>query len=210
MRLFDYQAAPSPRRVRIFLAEKGIEVPTVQVDLGERAQFEPGFAEINPAHVVPALELDDGTIIAESVAICRYFEALQAEPALFGSTPVEQARVEMWHRRVELDGLLHCRDAFRNKVRGMAGRALPGYAEGMAQIPALVERAAMCLGLFFDRLDGQLRDNAWIAGDRYSIADIAGLVMTDFATRLKLGPAERHEAVARWYRDVSSRPSAAA
>ncbi len=210
MILYDYKPAPSPRRVRIFLAEKGIVVPTQQVDLGTHAQFSDEFAAVNPAHVVPALELDDGTVIAESTAICRYFEALQPDPPLFGSTPVEQARVEMWHRRIELDGLLHCRDAFRNKVAGMAGRALPGYAEGMEQIPALVERATACLRSFFETLNAQLGEQEFVAGPDYSIADIAALVMTDFAKRLKLGPTPEQDGVAGWYARVNARPSAAA
>lgn len=210
MILYDYQGAPSPRRVRIFLAEKGIVVPTQQVDLAAGAQFDEAFSRINPAHQVPALVLDDGTLIAESVAICRYFEALQPDPPLFGATPAEQGAVEMWHREVEFNGLLHCRDAFRNKVAGMAGRALPGTQDEVAQIPDLVDRAAAGLARFFRRLDERLGDSTWLAGDRYSIADIGALVMVDFATRLKLGPGPDQKGVARWYAAASSRPSAAA
>ncbi len=210
MLLYDYHGAPSPRRVRIFLAEKGIEVATQQVDLATMAQFDDEFARINPARQVPALRLDDGTVISESVAICRYFEALHPEPPLFGATPREQGLVEMWHRDVEFNALLHCRDAFRNKVRGMAGRALPGSRDGVEQIPALVDRAVACLAAFFERLDQRLTESEWLAGERYSIADIGALVAVDFATRLKLGPQTTQDGIARWYAAVSSRPSAAA
>lgn len=208
--LYDYAGAPSPRRVRIFLAEKNLSVDSVQVDLASGEQFGAAYREINPDCVVPALRLDDGTVIGESVAICRYFEALHPQPALFGGTPLAQARIEMWQRRIETDGLLHARDAFRNRVAGMAGRALTGQPDGIEQIPALAERAAVMLAKFFVRLDRQLEQHDWIAGDAYSIADISALVLTDFASRLKLAPATTLRALADWHARASARPSAAA
>jgi glutathione S-transferase len=141
MKLYDFAPAPNPRRVRIFLAEKGIEVPTEQVDLRARAQHEPAFVARNPSATVPVLELDDGTCISESVAICRYFEALQPEPPLMGEGAREQALVEMWQRRMEIDGMMAAGEAFRNATPGFKDRALAGTAP-VAQIAELAGASA--------------------------------------------------------------------
>lgn len=208
--LYDYQQAPSARRVRIFLAEKGVQIPTRQVDLAQMAQFAEDYRAINPWAVVPALRLADGTVIGESMAICRYIEACSPTPSLFGESALEQAQIEMWQRRVEQDGLAHCRDVFRNQVPGLAGRALQGFEEGIEQIPALVTRGTHCLKDFFATLDRQLQDNPFVAGDRYSVADITALVTADFAQRLKTGYADKHQALKKWHSAVKGRPSAAA
>ena len=139
MKLYEFKAAPNPRRVRIFLAEKGIEVPTVQVDLQNREQHTPEYLARNAMGGVPTLELDDGSHISESVAICRYFEELQPEPHLMGSTPEEAGRIEMWNRRMELNGFTAAGEAFRNAVPAFADRALPG-TDPVAQIPDLAQR----------------------------------------------------------------------
>lgn len=209
MKLYDYPAAPSPRRVRIFLAEKGIEVPTEEVDLRAGKQLTEEFRRLNPQCVVPYLVLDDGTGICESLAICRYFEALHPEPALFGATPLEQAMVEMWSRRAELEGYLAVGEAFRNATPGFKGRALPG-PDGYEQIPALVERGRARTLRFFDLLDERLADSAFLAGERFSVADITALVTVDFARWIKLELPETHANARRWYDAVTARPSAAA
>jgi glutathione S-transferase len=151
MKLYDCTTAPSPRRVRIFLAEKGISVPTVQVDLRNGEQFSPAFRAINPECTVPVLELDNGTRIADILAICRYFEELYPEPRLMGRTAEQKAVIEAWQRRLERDGFYATMEAFRNSTPGLKGRALPG-PESYEQIPALAERGRMRIQHFFTLL----------------------------------------------------------
>ncbi|RZV36825.1 MAG: glutathione S-transferase [Chromatiales bacterium] len=209
MKFYDCTTAPSPRRVRIFLAEKGIELDTVQVDLGSGEQLGDAFRKVNPDCVVPALELDDGTCLSEVTAICQYLEELYPEPGLLGTTSLERAQVSMWNAKVEQLGLMSMMDAFRNSAKGLVGRALPG-PESYAQIPELAERGRQRVLQFFSRLDDQLADNAFVAGDRFSVADISALVLVDFAGWVKLPVPEGATHVSRWYAEVSKRPSAAA
>lgn len=209
MKFYDCQTAPSPRRVRIFLAEKGIELETVQVDLGKGEQFSEEFQEVNPDCVVPALELDDGSCISEVIAICQYVEDLNPEPALLGNSPEERARVSMWNAKVEQLGLLSMMDAFRNASKGLVDRALPG-PESYAQIPELAERGRKRVLQFFYRLNDQLAGNAFLAGDVYSIADISAMVLIDFAAWIKIAIPDDAGDLKRWYGEVSKRPSAAA
>jgi glutathione S-transferase len=209
MRFYDCRTAPSPRRVRIFLAEKGVDIETVQIDLGKGEQFSENFRKVNPDCVVPALELDDGSAISEVVAICQYLEELHPQPPLLGGSPEERARVSMWNAKVEQLGLWAMMDAFRNSAQGLADRALPG-PEAYAQIPELAERGRKRVVRFFERLDDQLADNTFVAGGNYSIADIAAMVFVDFAGWIKIAIPDQAVHVARWYADVSKRPSAAA
>jgi glutathione S-transferase len=209
MKLHEFKAAPNPRRVRIFLAEKGIEVPTVQIDLQSREQHSQEFLARNMMGGVPTLELDDGSHISESVAICRYFEELQPEPALMGSTPAEAGRIEMWNRRMELNGMAAAGEAFRNASPAFVDRGLPG-TDPVAQIPDLAQRGLERLPRFYADLDEILADRDYIAGDNYSIADITALVAIDFAGWVKVQPDEGLANLAEWYGRVSSRPSATA
>ena len=209
MKFYDCTTAPSPRRVRIFLAEKGIELDTVQVDLGSGEQLGDAFRKVNPDCVVPALELDDGTCLSEVIAICQYLEELHPEPRLLGATSLERAQVSMWNAKVEQLGLLSMMDAFRNSAKGMVGRALPG-PESYEQIPELAERGRQRVLQFFSRLDDQLADNEFVAGDRFSVADISALVLVDFAGWVKLPVPEGAQHLSRWYAEVAKRPSAAA
>ncbi|MGH7073459.1 MAG: glutathione S-transferase family protein [Stellaceae bacterium] len=209
MKLYDFALAPNPRRVRIFLAEKGIEVPKVQVDLREKAQLKPEFLKINPFATVPVLELDDGRSIAETVAICRYFEAVHPEPHLFGRDPYELAITEEWQRHVENDGFLAVGEAFRNSLEGFKGRALTGQ-QGYEQIPELAVRGRERTMRFFELLDRRLGDLEYIAGKHYSIADITTLVAHDFGVRAKALVTDAMPNLKRWYAAVSSRPSAKA
>lgn len=209
MKLYDCKTAPSPRRVRIFLAEKGIDVETVQVDLASGEQYGEAFRRINPDCVVPALELDDGSCISEVLAICQYFEELQPEPPLMGQGIEGRARVMMWVAKVEQQGLLSMADAFRNAAKGLKGRAVTG-PDAYEQIPELAERGRRRVVQFFHRLDEQLADNRFVAGDAFSMADISALVLVDFARWVKLDMPEGAAHLARWYGEVSARPSAAA
>lgn len=209
MKLYDYPRAPNPRRVRIFAAEKGIELEMVPVDLGAREQMRDEFRAVNPRQAVPALLLDDGTLLTESVAICRYLEDLHPTPALFGTGPKGKAIVEMWHRRVELEGMQAVADAVRNSVEFFAGRAIPGPVD-FEQIPALAERGLRRVDLFHAMLDEQLADSEYIAGPEYSVADIAALVACDFAKVVKKRVSGETPHLKRWHEAVSGRPSASA
>lgn len=209
MKFYDCQTAPSPRRVRMFIAEKGIEIETVQVDLGAKEQFSDAFQAVNPDCVVPALELDDGSFLSEVLAISDYLEAKFPEPALLGTSDEERARILMWNIKVEQQGLMAIADAFRNSAKGFVDRAVPG-TEAYAQIPELAERGRRRVQQFFKRLDEQLADHEYVAGDAFSIADISAIVTVDFAGWIKLTVPDDAANVRRWYDLVSSRPSASA
>jgi glutathione S-transferase len=209
MKFYDCKTAPSPRRVRIFMSEKGIEIETVQVDLGSGEQFGDAFRAINPDCVVPALELDDGSCISEVVAICHYLEAQHPEPSLLGTTDEERARILMWTIKVEQQGLWSAADAFRNSAKGLKERAATGLV-GYPQIPELAERGRGRVEQFFLRLDDQLADNEFVAGDRYSIADIAAMVVVDFAAWIKVSVPDDAMNMRQWYESVSARQSARA
>lgn len=209
MKLYDNSTAPSPRRVRIYLAEKGIEVPRVEVDLRNVEQHSGEFRKINPNCTVPVLELDDGTLINESLAICRYFEELCPDPPLMGVDARDKALVTMWDRRMELDGYLAASEGLRNWARGFKGRALTGTA-GVEQIPELAERGRARVERFFDLLEGRLAESEFIAGPRYTVADITALCTVDFAGWMKLYLPDAHANARRWHDAVSVRPSAKA
>ncbi len=209
MKFYDCKTAPSPRRVRIFLAEKGVDVEAVEVDLAAGEQFSDEFRAVNPDCVVPALELDDGTCLSEVIAICQYLEEQYPEPPLFGSDPLERARISMWNAKVEQQGISAVADAFRNKVRGLQGKAVTG-PESYEQIPELAERGRRRVLQFFRRLDGQLADHRYVAGDKFSIADISAMVAVDFAHWSKIDMPDDAANLRRWYGEVAARPSAKA
>ena len=210
MLLHDCKTAPNARRVRMFAAEKGIELPSRQVDLKAGEHLGAEFLRLNPDGTVPVLELDDGTAISESVAICQYLEELHPEPPLMGVDAIDRARVTMWQRRMEQHGLWAVAEAFRNQAPGLRDRALPG-PRPVAQIPALAERGRQRCGWFLEDLEARLSRVAFVAGERFTIADITALVAVDFARRAAGTelPAEGR-GLARWYREVGGRPSAAA
>src|ERR1700746_1599138 len=207
MKLYDYQLAPNPRRVRIFVAEKGITVPTVQVDLRAGEQFTPEFRSINPECTVPVFEFDDGRRIAEVIAICLYFELAHPEPVLMGVGAQDRAIVADWHHRIERQGFWAVGDAFRNSAPGLKGRALPG-PDDYAQIPALAERGRARVARFFEMMDRELAGREYVAGDRYTIADIMALVTVNFAARIHLMVPEGCVHLRRWHQAVNARPSA--
>jgi glutathione S-transferase len=202
MKIYDSQGAPNPRRVRVFLAEKGLNIPFEPVDIGKAVNRQPDFLKINPLAGVPVLELDDGTHISESVAICRYFEETNPEPPLFGVGAKERASVEMWNRRIELAVMIPIADAFRQRHDFFKGRIrqLPEYAE-VQKLNAL-DRLAW--------LDGELAHRQFIAGDRFSIADITALIAVDFGRVSKIAINPEQKNLARWHAEVSARPSAKA
>ena len=202
MKLYDSSTAPSPRRVRIFLAEKGIDVPTQQVDIGKRVNLEPDFLAKNPLGKVPVLELDDGTHLSETVAICRYLEGTHPTPPLMGVDPSDAAVVEMWQRRMEFEVAIPIMQCFQNTHDYFKGRItqVPDYGE-VCRATAL-ERLAW--------LDQVLGEREFVAGERYSIADITLLVGIDFGRVVRLRIPPEHKNLTRWHEAVSSRPSAQA
>ncbi len=184
MKIYNSPTAPNPRRVRVFLAEKGVQVPYEDVDIGKAVNRQPEFRKKNPMAGVPVLELDDGTCIAESVAICRYFEELHPEPNLFGVGAKERAQVDMWNRRMEFNLLQPIADSFRQRHEFFKGS--------------------------LKWLDGELANRKFIAGDRFTIADITAMIAVDFGRVSKIGIKPDQKNLARWHAEVSARPSAKA
>jgi glutathione S-transferase len=203
MKLYSASRAPNPRRVLIFLAEKGLSVPVSEVDLGALEQRSGEFTALNPFQRTPVLALDDGAIICESIAICRYFEELHPEPPLFGVGALERAMVEMWQRRLELGLLVHIANAFRHAHPFMAKMETPQIAE-LARTSAAKALDAMAI------VDRELKDRPFIAGDRFSVADITGLVALDFTKVARIAIPEEFADLRRWRDELAARPSAKA
>jgi glutathione S-transferase len=203
MKLYDGGRAPNPRRVRVFLAEKGITVPTEQVDLGALQQRSDAYTAINPMQRVPALVLDDGTVITESIAICRYFEVLQPDPALFGRGALDVALVEMWNRRAELHLLFHVASVFQHLHPAMKQMVSP-------QVPEWGEANKPRVMTFLHFLDRELKTRAYVAGAHFTVADITAMIAVDFMRPAKLTVPENLTNLKRWYQEVTARPSAAA
>jgi len=203
MKILQTQTAPNPRRVRIFLAEKGIDVPYEELDLMKGALKTPEFAKLNPLQRVPVLVLDDGTPIAETMAICRYFEETQPQPALFGTGARELAIVEMWNRRMEIHLLQCVAHAFRHLHPAMAQLEVPQVsAWGEANKPRVLEMLAT--------MDRELAERPYIAGQAFSVADITALVGVDFMRVARIQRPPELKNLARWHTEVSARPSAKA
>ena len=209
LKLYHSTASPNSRRVRIFLAEKGLKVPLVGVDLGKGEQHSASYRAINPRRVVPTLVLEDGTAIGEVPAIMRYLDEAFPQKPLLGATPKDKGLIAMWERRAELEGFAAVMEGVRNKLSGLKGRAIAGKHD-YEQIPALVERSVQRVRNFFDDFNAQLEQAPFIAGERYSAADITTLVTLDFAKALEVTTQPQHAALKRWYETISGRPSAAA
>ncbi len=211
MQLYDSKMAPNPRRVRIFMAEKGVTCDNVQVDIVKGENLTAEFLEVNPRGLLPTLVLDDGTVIDETIAICRYLEETHSEPALMGTDPVSKAQIESRQRHMEFDGLLGAADAFRNSFPGFATRGLAGNVGNVEAIPALAERGKARVANFYLSLDRDLGTSAYVAGETFSIADITALCVVDFATGAARVPIpDSCTNLIRWHENVSARPSAKA
>jgi glutathione S-transferase len=204
--LYDCATAPSPRRARILLAEKGIAHQTVQVDLRSGEQMGDAYRRINPQCTVPALRTEEGVVLADNAAITAYAEALRPQPALLGTTPLEKAEIASWNWRVEFEGLLAIAEGLRNGSPAMVDRALPG-PRNYAQIPELAQRGRQRVQDFFDTLDQHLAGREFIAAGMFSIADITAVVAVDFARVVKVKPGEQHLNLQRWRAAMALRPS---
>ena len=207
MKLYDFALAPNARRVRVFMAEKRLEIPVVEVKVRDGAMFEEPYRSMNPFAVVPFLELDDGTCIGESVSICRYLEELHPAPSLMGRDPRERALIDMWNRRVELDGYLPVMHSLRNAGSGLPGAGRPRHPERPRPVSEIAERGRDMLLILLERLDAQLSDGRFLAGGTFSIADITGYFMILLADRTGVPIPDDRPNVARWYEDVAGRPS---
>ena len=202
MKIYNSPTAPNPRRVRVFLAEKGVQVPYEDVDIGKAVNRQPEFRKKNPMAGVPVLELDDGTCIAESVAICRYFEELHPEPNLFGVGAKERAEVDMWKRRMEFNLLQPIADTFRQRHEFFKGR--------IRQVPEYADVQRLNAEDSLKWLDGELASRKFIAGDRFTVADITAMIAVDFGRVSKIAIQPDQKNLARWHAEVSARPSAKA
>lgn len=203
MKLYDTPLAPNPRRVRVFLAEKGIDIPKVTIDLGKMEQKSESYAAVNPRQRTPALELDDGSILCESVAICRYIEALHPEPNLFGRTAKEIGEIEMWSRRAELNLLSTIASAFRHLHPAMAAMEVPQVKEwGEVNKGRIVDELAF--------LDRQLKGRDFICCDRFTNADITAMIGVDFLKPTRVAVPDELAELKRWHAAVAARPSARA
>ncbi|HIG66219.1 MAG TPA: glutathione S-transferase [Porticoccaceae bacterium] len=207
MILYDVKIAPSPRRVRIFLAEKNLDVEVIQVNTAEGEHLKEDFLKLNPWATVPVLKLDDGTCISEAIACCRYLEENYPNPPLMGVNPSEKAIISMWEHRMEWDGFLPVAEFLRNTVERFKNRGLTGTLN-FNQIPALAERGQKRIAHFHDFLDKRLAESKFVATDKYSIADITAQVSIDFAQRAGVSIPEDKKNILRWHSNVNSRESA--
>ena len=206
MILHDFERAPNPRRVRIFIAEKNIDIEIKKIDLMKRENVQTDYLKINPSGALPFLQLDDKNGISESIAICRYLEEKYPDPRLMGSSPLEKAQIEMWQRIIEFHGISAAGEAFRNKVEGFKDRAIAG-PNPIKQIPDLIERSKILLDHFFKRIDSQLSQNDYIAGGGFSIADISAYIAIDFAGWSKIVPEEKFTSLNKWFEKMKLRNS---
>jgi glutathione S-transferase len=210
LKLYQSSGSPHSRRVRIFLAEKGLEIDLIPVDLGKGEQHGDAYRVINPRRVVPTLVLEDGTAIGEVPAILRYLEEIYPQKPLHGETAKKRALITMWERRVEQEGFASVMEAIRNTAPGLKGRAIAGPHD-YDQIPALVDRSKLRVKNFLADLDARLQEVQFVGGEHYSIADITALVTVDFAAKaINVTLPDEHAALRRWYELVSKRPSASA
>ncbi|MDT0633623.1 glutathione S-transferase [Spectribacter hydrogenoxidans] len=207
MKLYDWSIAPNPRRVRMYLAERDIDIEIIQAGAPDQLDLHDWFLKLNPRRRVPLLELDDGTHIGEAMAICRYFEAAQPASDLFGRDARETGLVEMWEREADSSGLQAGGEHVRNAHPAFKDRALPGYAEPTPQIAELAERGRMRYLDFLKRIDQQLADCEFLAGNIFTVADITAFCTIDFWRKFRLPIPKDAEHLQRWFDAVSQRPS---
>lgn len=203
---YDYSRAPNPRRARMALVEKNVDHETVTIDLAEREQMSDAYRAINPRCTIPALKLEDGTVLCDNHGILAYLEAAYPEPPLLGRTPVEKADVASWHARIEFEGLMSVAEALRNSSPFMKDRAITGPVN-YAQIPELAERGLARIDQFYDMFNDHLAGREYIVGDHFTVADIIAVCTVDFAAIVKKRPGEAHPEILRWRSALDARPS---
>ena len=205
MKLYQFDLAPASKRVTFFLKETGIEVPIVQLNVRDGDQFEEPFKSLNPFHCIPFLELADGTVISESVAICRFLEETNnTSKKLFGKTSKERAIIEMWNRRLEIDGYIPLINGIRNKFERYQGKVLPGTRNDLPQVPAIAKRGMESCRILFKRLNAHLNTTSYIAGEALSVADITGYEVVELAIAIEMD-FDEFEEVKAWYDKLDRR-----
>ncbi|MGD9861945.1 MAG: glutathione S-transferase family protein [Pseudodonghicola sp.] len=207
MIFYDCSTAPNPRRARMFIAEKGLQIETRDISIARGEQLTPEFLQMNPRGTIPVLVTDEGAVLAENLGIAAYLEARFPEPPLLGTTPVERGEVMMWNAIVEQQGGMPIAEVLRNTNPHMKGRAIPG-PQNFEQIPELAERGRARVALFFDMIEERLGQSPWLAGERFSLADITGFVFIDFARVIKTRIPEGNAATRAWFDAIAARPSA--
>ena len=208
MKLYDSQMAPNPRRARIFPHEKNVDVEKIEHDIIGGENITEAFLKFNPWGTLPVLELDDGTLIRETPCIFRYIESTNPEPNLLGNNPKETAKIQAWERFSELQGMMAIGEVFRNQMKELSGRAIPGPVN-LELIPALVERGHKRAAWYFEQIDQRLGESEYIGSNRYTAADITAQCAIDFGNAVGVPLPEACTNIARWHKDVSARPSAA-
>ena len=207
MKLYNFTPAANALRVEMFLSEKNIKLETVQVNVREDEIFKEPYNTMNPFNCVPFLELDDGTVISETISICRYLESIYPTPSLFGKNSKDEAIIDMWNRRIELDGFLPLLHSVRNKTSFFAGKVIPGTRNKMKQSPELVIRGIEMFKILLNRIEPHLEHNQFISGERFSIADITGHFMLYLSKILKIDLTKEYVNVFRWQTELEKRTS---
>lgn len=209
MKLYNWQFAPNCRRVRMFVLEKNLDLPAIEEVIGDGFRLQPRYVDDWPHAMVPMLETDEGVRIGEAMAICRYLEDRYPDPNLMGRDALEKGSIEMWERRAYDEGLIGTAEVFRNSHPDFVDRGLPGTLDRVPQIPALIERGQGRVSRFYKKCEAQLKDNEWIAGARFTVADITTLCSMDFAIFTGMNIPEECPSVLRWHKQVNRRPTAA-
>ena len=207
MKLYNFTPAANALRVEMFLNEKNIKLETVQVNVREDEIFKEPYNTMNPFNCVPFLELDDGTVISETISICRYLESIYPTPSLFGKNSKDEAIIDMWNRRIELDGFLPLLHSVRNKTSFFAGKVVPGTRNKIKQAPELVIRGIEMFKILLNRIDPHLEHNQFISGEKFSIADITGHFMLHLSKILKIDLKKEYVNVFRWQMELEKRTS---
>jgi glutathione S-transferase len=208
MKLYNWQFAPNCRRVRMFVLEKGLDLPAIEEVIGEGFRLLSDYIDRWPHAMVPMLETDDGVQIGEAMAICRYLEDRYPTPPLMGRNGEEKAVIEMWERRAYDEGMIGTAEVFRNSHPEFVNRGLPGSLEAVPQISQLIDRGRGRVARFYRKFENQLRNHRYIAGDHFSVADITALCAIDFATLNEMGIPQDCPCLGRWYQEVNERPTA--
>lgn len=207
MKLYTFAPAPNALRVEMFLREKNVKLETISVNVREDELFKEPFNTMNPFNCIPFLELQNGTIITETISICRYLDEQFKSPNLFGIDAEEKAIVDMWNRRIELDGFLPILHSVRNKTSFFKGKVVPGTRTNINQSPEIVERGIEMYNILLNRIDPHLSKNKFLCGDKFSIADITGHFMFNISNILKIDIEKQYKNVSRWKSDLEKRPS---
>ncbi|WP_425044589.1 glutathione S-transferase family protein [Primorskyibacter sp. S87] len=207
MIFYDCSTAPNPRRARLFIAEKGLDIDTREISIAKGEQLRPDFLAVNPRATLPVLVTDEGDVLTENLGIAAYLEAKYPEPPLMGRTPSEKGAVLMWNSIVEQQGGLPIAEALRNSNPHMKDRAIPGPVD-FVQIPELAERGMARVGLFWDLLEKRLAETPYVAASTFSLADITTFVFVEFARVIRARIPEENDATLAWYERVKARPSA--